>query len=179
MYLRDLYLYFSQFVSATALNKNVIAQRGGTSTPISESRALYGDNNRFSEINDYIFIGDSDNVLERLRNSDVLLFVDSDRIFFLPNMDGGISLSLGVTVAEHYASPNSDVMSELELQDRCLDRLRVIIGQVVHDSEYGCPLKLHLENTPELRALSAKQLNGLIGYTAFFTISCAEYGTVA
>ena len=84
-------------------------------------------------------------------------------------------MSLGVSVCEHYNRSNTDVVSELALQNRCLETLKKICNAISADADNECLLGMHLEGDFEIRFLDAKALNGLIGYTAFFTFIASDY----
>jgi|GEM_PF-2195050 len=176
MTLQELYLYFSQFVPLDVLKRNHVSG----ATPDNGAEALQQDvlstesDERIETIGDYLFLGDQDFVLERLRNShQQLLFVDSDRLMYKPFSDTGSNMSIGLTVAEHYNQSNASVVSELVVQDRCLETLQRILRRVISDSGEVC--QWDVSQPVEIRFFDMKALNGLIGYTAFFSITTSEY----
>lgn len=178
MDLIQLYQYFSKFVPVDVLGRNHAAgftPDKGAAAVQAETLAIESTH-RISNINDYLFLGDQSFVLERLRNSkDLLFFVDSDRIDYTPDTDGGVRLSIGLTIAEHYNHSNASVVSELTAQNRCLETLKTILRTIISDEESQCPGCLNISQPVEIRFFDAKELNGLIGYTAFFTINSCEY----
>ena len=176
MTLQELYLYFSQFVPLDVLKRNHVS----SATADTSAEALQQDvlstesDERIETIGDYLFLGDQDFVLERLRNShQQLLFVDSDRLMYKPFSDTGSNMSIGLTVAEHYNQSNASVVSELVVQDRCLETLQRILRRVISDSGEVC--QWDVSQPVEIRFFDMKALNGLIGYTAFFSITTSEY----
>ncbi|MBQ6724727.1 MAG: hypothetical protein IJQ84_09505 [Paludibacteraceae bacterium] len=178
MDLVELYRYFAKFVPLDVLKKNYI--KSGTEKEAAQIQAeVMNDESdrRIDSIGDFIFIGDSDFVLQKLRNSNKQIFmVDSDKINYTPRVDDGSKMSLGVSVCEHYNRSNTDVVSELAVQNRCLETLKQICDVISEDAESGCLLGMHLKGDFEIHFLDAKALNGLIGYTAFFTFIASDYG---
>ena len=178
MDLVELYRYFAKFVPLEVLKKNYI--KSGTEKEAAQIQAevLADESDRsISSIGDFIFIGDSDFVLQKLRNSNKQIFmVDSDKINYTPGVDDGSQMSLGISICEHYNRSNTDVVSELATQNRCLETLKKICKAISADAENECLLGMHMEGDFEIRFLDAKALNGLIGYTAFFTFVASDYG---
>lgn len=177
MDLVELYRYFAKFVPLDVLKKNYI--KSGNEKDAAQIHAeVMADKSdrRIASIGDFIFIGDSDFVLQKLRNSNKQIFmVDSDKINYTPGVDDGSQMSLGVSVCEHYNRSNTDVVSELATQNRCLETLKKICIAISADAENECLLGMHLEGDFEIRFLDAKALNGLIGYTAFFNFIASDY----
>ena len=175
MDLVELYRYFAKFVPLDVLKKNYI--KSGTEKDAAQIQAeVMADKSdlRIASIGDFIFIGDSDFVLQKLRNSNKQIFmVDSDKINYTPGVDDGSQISLGIS--EHYNRSNTDVVSELATQNRCLETLKKICRSISSDADNECLLGMHLEGDFEIRFLDAKALNGLIGYTAFFTFIASDY----
>lgn len=178
MTLTDLYQYFARFVPVDVLKKNHVngaTPDNGAQSVQTETLGMESDQ-RISTIGEYLFLGDQDFVLERLRNSNSqLLFIDSDRLDYQPDTDDGVRLSIGVTIAEHYTQRNTSVVGELVIQNRCLETLKLLLRSVISDSENHCPGCLNIGTPVEIRFFDAKALNGLIGYTAFFTLYSCEY----
>lgn len=179
MDLLQLYLYFSRFVPLEVLRRNHVAGQlpdSGAEQVQQEVLKLESDE-RIQSIGDYLFLGDQDFVLERLRNSKgQLLFVDSDRLDYAAQVDDGVRMSIGVTVAEHYNRSNASVVSELVVQNRCLETLKRIVRRLTNEPEINpCSICLNVEQSAEIRFFDAYQLNGLIGYTAFFTLISSDY----
>ena len=179
MDLLQLYIYFSRFVPVEVLKRNHVAgQTPDTGAEQLQQEVLDTESDeRIETIGDYLFLGDQDFVLERLRNSrGQLLFVDSDRLDYAAHVDDGVRLSIGVTVAEHYNRSNASVVSELVVQNRCLETLKRIVSRLTNEpDDTGCPICLNVEQSAEIRFFDAYQLNGLIGYTAFFTLTSSDY----
>lgn len=178
MTLIDLYQYFSKFVPLDVLEKNHVsgATPDNGAQQIQSETVTMDSDRRISSINEYLFLGDQDFVLERLRNSkDQLFFIDSDRIDYSPDVDGGVVLSIAITIAEHYNRSNATVVSELAVQNRCLETLKQILRTVMSDSADDCAGCLSVSTGAEIRFFDAKALNGLIGYTAFLTFNSCEY----
>lgn len=177
MDLVELYRYFAKFVPLEVLKKNYV-KSGNEKDAAQIQTEVMGDESerRIASIGDFIFIGDSDFVLQKLRNSNKqLLMVDSDRIDYNPGVDDGCRMSLGVSVCEHYNRSNTDVVSELATQNRCLETLKKICSAISADADSECLLGMHLDGDFEIRFLDAKALNGLIGYTAFFNFIASDY----
>ena len=178
MDLVELYRYFAKFVPLDVLKKNYI--KSGTEKEAAQIQAeVMNDESdrRIDSIGDFIFIGDSDFVLQKLRNSNKqLLMVDSDKLNYNPGVDDGSRMSIGISICEHYNRSNTDVVSELALQNRCLETLKKICRAISGDAESECLLGMHMEGDFEIRFLDAKALNGLIGYTAFCIFIASDYG---
>ena len=177
MDLIELYQYFSRFVPIEVLKRNHV--KGSTpdrgAQTIQEEVLAAESDERMEEISDYLFLGDQDFVLERLRQSrGQLFFVDNDRIDYAPDSDNGMRLTLGLTIAEHYNQSNASVVQELTVQSRCLVTLQKIVRKFLYDAtDRLCPWEV---TTPvEIRFLDMKALNGLIGYTAFLTVTTSSY----
>ena len=177
MDLIELYRYFAKFVPLEVLKKNYVKSANEKEAAQIQAEVMAdASERRIDKIGDFVFIGDSDFVLQKLRNSNKqLLMVDSDRINYSPGVDDGSKMSIGVSVCEHYNRSNTDVVSELATQNRCLETLKKICKAISADAESGCLLGMHLESDFEIRFLDAKALNGLIGYTAFFTFIASDY----
>lgn len=177
MDLVELYRYFAKFVPLEVLKKNYV--KSGTEKEAAQIQAeVMNDESdcRIDSIGDFIFIGDSDFVLQKLRNSNKQIFmVDSDKMNYNPGVDDGSRMSLGISICEHYNRSNTDVVSELALQNRCLETLKEICKAISADAASECLLGMHMEGDFEIRFLDAKALNGLIGYTAFFTFIASDY----
>lgn len=176
MDLLELYRYFAKFVPIEVLKKNHVPSKSDKGAASIQAEVL-GDssNHRISDIGEFLFLGDSDFVLQRLRNSNKqLLMVDSDRLDYTPDTDNGSKMSIGLSVCEHYNRTNTDVVSELATQNRCLETLKSILKILSADSGASC-MNFWLDGDYEIRFLDAKALNGLIGYTAFFTLTCPSY----
>lgn len=173
----EFYRYFAKFVPVKVLKENYV-RSGAASDAESIQAEVLADksDHRIETIGDYLFLGDADFMLQRLRNSNKqLLMVDSDREDYTPNSDNGSKMTIGLTVAEHYNRSNTDVVSELALQNKCLETLRGILKRIGEDMDKGCE-KFYVEgDSYEIRFFDAKTLNGLIGYTAFFTITSPSY----
>ena len=178
MDLIELYRYFAKFVPLDVLKKNYVKTPNDRSEAASIQEEVLGDQSthRIDSIGEYLFMGDGDFILQRLRNSNKqILMVDSDRLNYEPNSDNGSKLSIGLSVCEHYNRSNTDVVSELATQNRCLETLKGILKVIKEDySDDGCEPCL-IDGDFEVRFLDAKALNGLIGYTAFFTITAPTY----
>lgn len=179
MNLPELYIYFSRFVPVEVLRKNYV--QGQTpdhgAAQIQQEVLDIESDERIETLSDYLFLGDQDFVLERLRNSrGQLLMLDSDRIDYQPDTDNGMKLSIALTIAEHYNQSNASVVSELAVQNRCLETLRKILLCLWRDAEQDhCPACMETGAPFEIRFLDLKQLNGLIGYTAFLDIKTCAY----
>lgn len=179
MNLTDLYLLFSRFVPIKALNKNHI-KTASKDKFLDAFQILVLEtpsNDRIDTISDYLFLGDQDFVLERLKNSKgQLFFVDSDKIDYLPNNDTGCRMTLGLTIAEHYNQSNTSVVSEMVVQNRCLMTLKHILNTIITDADNKvCELGIEFTQPIEIRFLDMKNLNGMIGYTAFLTLISNTY----
>ena len=177
MDLIELYRYFAKYVPIEVLKKNYIAGKNDRGAAAIQAEVLADQSDRrINSIGEYLFMGDSDFIMQRLRNSNKqLLMIDSDRLDYEPATDDGNSLSVGLSVCEHYNRTNTDVVSELAVQNACLETLKRILDGLSSDSDEGCPLKMWLGGNYEIRFFDAKALNGLIGYTAFFTLKGASY----
>ncbi len=177
MDLVELYRYFAKFVPLEVLKKNYIKSANEKDAAQIQTEVLADESDRrIDSIGDFIFIGDSDFVLQKLRNSNKQIFmVDSDKINYTPGVDDGSQMSLGISICEHYNRSNTDVVSELALQNRCLETLKKICKAISADAASECLLGMHMEGDFEIRFLDAKALNGLIGYTAFFTFIASDY----
>ena len=178
MDLPELYRFFARYVPVEVLRKNHVSGQ----TPDQGAEQLQHEvltdpsDERIDSICDFLFLGDQDFVLERLRNSNgQLLFLDSDRIDFAPDADNGVTMQLGLTVAEHYNASNASVVSELTVQNRCLETLQRLLRSVTRATADDCSACFSVTGTYEIRFFDAKQLNGLIGYTAFFSISAPSF----
>ena len=180
MDLPELYRFFARFVPVEVLRKNHVSGQ----TPDRGAEQLQHEvltdpsDERIDSICDYLFLGDQDFVLERLRNSKgQLLFIDSDRIDYQPDADDGTVISLGITVAEHYNRSNASVVSCLTVQNRCLETLSRLLQVLFRASADGsCTACFSVSSPYEIRFFDAQQLNGLIGYTAFFSIAAPSFG---
>ena len=177
MDLIELYRYFAKYVPIEVLKKNYIPAKTDRGAAAIQAEVLADESDRrISDIGEYLFMGDSDFIMQRLRNSNKqLLMVDSDRLDYKPMVDDGSRMSVGLSVCEHYNRTNTDVVSELAVQNRCLETLKQILNGLSIDSDDGCQLKMWLQGDYEIRFFDAKVLNGLIGYTAFFTLTGASY----
>ena len=177
MSLPELYLYFARFVPKAALRRNhVDGSRPADAAEIQAEALAAPDDLRIDALSEYLFIGDTAYTLERLRNSkDMLLFVDSDRMDVTYDTDGGVRMRVAVTVATHYPQSNRSMVGEVAMQNRCLDTLHRILRTVTYEAENECPVGLQIATAYEIRFFGAAELNGLIGYTAFFTIAGADY----
>lgn len=177
MDLVELYRYFAKFVPLEVLKKNYIKSANEKDAAQIQTEVLADESDRrIDSIGDFIFIGDSDFVLQKLRNSNKQIFmVDSDKINYTPGVDDGSQMSLGISICEHYNRSNTDVVSELALQNRCLETLKKICKAISADAASECLLGMHMEGDFEIRFLDAKALNGLIGYTAFFKFIASDY----
>lgn len=177
MDLVELYRYFAKFVPLEVLKKNYIKSANEKDASQIQAEVLADESDRrIDSIGDFIFIGDSDFVLQKLRNSNKQIFmVDSDKINYTPGVDDGSQMSLGISICEHYNRSNTDVVSELALQNRCLETLKKICKAISADAASECLLGMHMEGDFEIRFLDAKALNGLIGYTAFFKFIASDY----
>lgn len=177
MDLVELYRYFAKFVPLEVLKKNYVKSANEKEAAQIQAEVMAdASERRIDKIGDFVFIGDSDFVLQKLRNSNKqLLMVDSDRMDYSPGVDDGNRMSLGVSVCEHYNRSNTDVVSELATQNRCLETLKKICKAISADASSECLLGMHLDGDFEIRFLDAKALNGLIGYTAFFTFIASDY----
>ena len=177
MDLIELYRYFAKFVPIDVLKKNHISSKSDKGAASIQTEVLADESDhRIDSIGEYLFIGDSDFILQRLRNSnEQILMVDSDRLDFDPDTDNGAKMSIGLSVCEHYNRTNTDVVTELATQNRCLETLKSILRIIKSEDDcVGC-LPFWIEGDFEIRFLDAKALNGLIGYTAFFTIIGPTY----
>lgn len=177
MDLVELYRYFAKFVPLEVLKKNYIKSANEKDAAQIQAEVLADESDRrIDSIGDFVFIGDSDFMLQKLRNSNKQIFmVDSDKINYTPGVDDGSRMSLGISICEHYNRSNTDVVSELALQNRCLETLKKICKAISADAASECLLGMHMEGDFEIRFLDAKALNGLIGYTAFFTFIASDY----
>lgn len=178
MDLIELYRYFAKFVPVKVLKENYV-RSGSTSDAESIQAEVLADesDHRIDTIGDFLFLGDADFMLQRLRNSNKqILMVDSDREDYRPNADDGSKATIGLTIAEHYNRSNTDVVSELALQNKCLQTLKSILDHISTDMDGGCEKWWIDGDLYEIRFFDAKALNGLIGYTAFFTITSPSYG---
>ena len=177
MDLVELYRYFAKFVPLEVLKKNYIKSANEKDAAQIQTEVLADESDRrIDSIGDFVFIGDSDFMLQKLRNSNKQIFmVDSDKINYTPGVDDGSRMSLGISICEHYNRSNTDVVSELALQNRCLETLKKICKAISADAASECLLGMHMEGDFEIRFLDAKALNGLIGYTAFFTFIASDY----
>ena len=176
MDLIELYRYFAKFVPLEVLKKNYLKAKDDQGAASIQAEVLADEStHRIASIGEYLFMGDSDFLMQRLRNSNKqLLMVDSDKLNYKPDHDYGSKMSIGLSVCEHYNRTNTDVVSELALQNRCLETLKSILDYAQEELDGSCPT-FWLEDDFEIRFLDAKALNGLIGYTAFFTITAPTY----
>lgn len=100
--------------------------------------------------------------------------VDSDQLNFEPNSDDGGKMSLAISICEHYNRTNTDVVSELALENRCLETLKDILRIMSEELDGDCTT-FWINGDYEIHFLDAKAMNGLIGYTAFFTLTSNTY----
>lgn len=177
MDLVELYRYFAKFVPLEVLKKNYVKSSTEKDAAQIQAEVMADESDRrIDSIGNFVFVGDSDFVLQQLRSGNKqLLMVDSDRLDYNPGVDDGAKMSLGVSICEHYNRSNTVVVSELAIQNRCLETLKKICRAISADAENECLLGMHLEGDFEIRFLDAKAINGLIGYTAFFTFIASDY----
>lgn len=176
MDLVELYRYYAKFVPLDVLKKNYAASKSdkGAASIQAEVMADKSDH-RIDSIGEFLFLGDSDFVLQRLRSSNKQIFmIDSDRLNFEPNSDDGGKMSLAISICEHYNRTNTDVVSELALQNRCLETLKGIL-RIMSEELNGDCTTFWIHGDYEIHFLDAKAMNGLIGYTAFFTLTSNTY----
>ena len=110
MDLVELYRYFAKFVPLEVLRKNYVKSGTEKEAAQIQTEVLADESDRrIASIGDFIFIGDSDFMLQKLRNSNKqLLMVDSDKLNYNPGVDDGSRMSIGISICEHYNRSNTD-----------------------------------------------------------------------
>lgn len=176
MDLIELYRYYAKFVPLSVLKKNYLGAKNDRGAAAIQAEVLADESDhRIDSIGEFLFMGDSDFILQRLRNSNQqLLMIDSDKLNYRPDVDDGSKMSIAVSICEHYNRTNTDVVSELAIQNRCLETLKSILHRTSDDFDGGCT-PFWMQGEYEIHFLDAKALNGLIGYTAFFTLEAPSY----